>query len=83
VNPRAKKPDQVAILTREGCGHCTRAKALLADLGYDYQEIALPHARRSRIVGALTGQQTVPQVFVNGRHIGGLDALERWSRKAA
>ena len=83
INPRAKVPDQVAIFTREGCQYCTKAKALLADLGYDYAEIPLPHARRSRIVGAVTGQQTVPQVFINGRHIGGLEALEGWSRKAA
>jgi len=83
VNPHAAKPDQVAIFTRDGCQFCARAKALLTDLGYDYAEIPLPHTRRSRIVGAVTGQQTVPQVFVNGRHIGGLEALERWSRKAA
>jgi glutaredoxin-like protein len=83
VNPKAKKPDQVAIFTRDGCQFCAKAKSLLADLGYDYAEIALPHTRRSRIVGAVTGQQTVPQVFINGRHIGGLEALERWSRKAA
>jgi glutaredoxin-like protein len=83
VNPGAKKPDQVAIFTRDGCAFCARAKSLLAELGYDYAEIPLPHTRRSRIVGAVTGQQTVPQVFVNGRHIGGLEALERWSRKAA
>jgi glutaredoxin-like protein len=83
VNPRARKPDQVAIFTREGCGYCAKAKALLTDLGYDYGEIALPHAQRSRIVGAVTGETTVPQVFVNGERIGGLEALERWARKAA
>ena len=80
---KAKKPDQVAIFTRDGCQFCAKAKALLTELGYDYAEIPLPHTRRSRIVGAVTGEQTVPQVFVNGRHIGGLEALERWSRKAA
>ena len=83
INPQAKKPDQVAIFTRDGCQFCARAKTLLTDLGYDYAEIPLPHTRRSRIVGAVTGQQSVPQVFINGRHIGGLEALERWSRKAA
>ena len=83
VNPRARKPDQVAIFTRAGCGFCARAKALLTELGYDYAEIALPHQRRSRIVGAITGETSVPQIFVNGRRIGGLEALERWARKAA
>ena len=83
VNPRARKPDQVAIFTREGCGFCAKAKALLTEHGYDYAEVALPHRQRSRIVGAITGETTVPQVFVNGSRIGGLDALERWARKAA
>jgi len=83
VNPKARKPDQVAIFTREGCSFCAKAKTLLADLGYDYAEVALPHTTRSRIVGAVTGEQTVPQVFVNGERIGGFEALERWARKAA
>jgi glutaredoxin-like protein len=83
VNPRARKPDQVAVFTREGCGYCAKAKAILSQLGYDYAEIPLPHAQRSRIVGAVTGEATVPQVFVNGRRIGGLEALESWARKAA
>ena len=61
----------------------SKAKTLLAELGYDYEEMALPHARRSRIVGAVTGEGAVPQLFVNGTRIGGLEALERWARKPA
>ena len=83
VAPKAKKPDQVAILTREGCGYCARAKQLLKDLGYDYAEVSLGNANRSRIVGAITGAGTVPQVFINGQRIGGLEELERWAKKAA
>ena len=33
--------------------------------------------------GAIAGAQTVPQVFVNGTRIGGLEDLERWAKKAA
>ena len=83
VAPKATKPDQVAILTREGCGYCAKAKKLLKDLGYDYSEVSLGNANRSRIVGAITGKGTVPQVFVNGSLIGGLEDLERWAKKAA
>ena len=83
VNPAARKPDQVAILTREGCGYCTKAKALLTDLGYDYAEIPLDHTVRTKAVGAITGRETVPQVFVNGRHIGGWEELRSWAKKAA
>lgn len=83
VAPKARKPDQAAILTREGCGYCARAKQLLKDLGYDYVELSLEHRNRSRIVGAITGEGTVPQVFVNGTRIGGFEELERWAKKAA
>ena len=83
VAPKAKKPDQVAILTREGCGFCAKAKALLKERGYAYSEIRLDHSDRSRVVGAITGRGTVPQVFVNGQHIGGLEELQHWSKKAA
>lgn len=83
INPSAKKPDQVAILTREGCSFCAKAKALLTEMGYDYAEIPLDHKVRTRVVGAIAGAQTVPQVFINGTRIGGWDELERWARKAA
>jgi glutaredoxin-like protein len=83
LDPAAKKPDQVAILTREGCGYCKRAKALLTELGYAYAEVPLEHTVRSRVVGAIAGAQTVPQVFVNGTRIGGLEELERWAKKTA
>jgi glutaredoxin-like protein len=83
LNPRAEKPDQVAILTREGCGYCARAKALLKELGYECAEVRLDHSDRSRIVGAITGRGTVPQVFINGEHVGGLEELQNWAEKAA
>jgi glutathione-dependent peroxiredoxin len=73
----------VAILTREGCSFCAKAKALLTELGYDYAELPLDHKVRTRVVGAITGAQTVPQVFINGVRIGGWEELERWAQKAA
>jgi len=80
INPTAKLPDQVAIFTREGCQYCARAKTLLNELGYDYAEVTLPHTTRSKVVGAIAGAKTVPQVFVNGEHIGGLEELEAWAK---
>lgn len=83
INPDARKPDQVAILTREGCEFCARAKSRLRELGYDFAEVALPNISRSRVVGAITGQKTVPQIFINGRHVGGLEELERMAHRVA
>lgn len=82
VNPKAARPAQVAILTREGCQYCAQAKALLSDLGYAYAEVPLPHTTRSRVVGAVAGAKTVPQVFIDGEHIGRLEALEQWAKSA-
>ncbi|HTQ76482.1 MAG TPA: glutathione peroxidase [Burkholderiales bacterium] len=83
VNPKAKKPDQVAILTREGCSYCAKAKALLKERGYDFVEVSLDHRTRGRVLGAIAGAQTVPQVFINGERIGGWEALDSWARRAA
>lgn len=83
INPKAKKPDQVAIFTREGCSFCAKAKALLTELGYDYAEVPLPHTVRTKVVGALANAKTVPQIYINGQYIGGAEELERWARKVA
>ena len=83
IRPNARRPDRVAILTREGCGFCARAKQRLADADYDFVEIPLPPGIRSRAIGALAGATTVPQVFINGRLIGGTVELDAWLRKAA
>lgn len=46
-------------------------------------EVPLHHTMRSKAVGAIAGAGTVPQVFVNGRLIGGSADLEAYLRKAA
>lgn len=78
INASAKPPDQVAIFTREGCEYCAKAKALLTEHGVDYAEVALSNAVRGKVLGAVSGQDTVPQVFANGRHVGGSEAVARW-----
>jgi glutaredoxin-like protein len=83
INPQAKKPDQVAIFTRDGCSFCARAKTLLAEHGYKYAEVPLAHNIRTKVIGAIVGAGTVPQVYINGRHIGGAEELERYLRQAA
>jgi glutaredoxin-like protein len=83
LNPNASKPDQVAILTRDGCSFCARAKHLLADAGYDFAEVPLRHTIRTKALGAIASAGTVPQVFINGRLIGGLEDLTAFLKKAA
>ena len=83
IDPSAKGPDQVAILTRIGCPHCAHAKKALTAAGLDYVEVPLGHTIRTKAVGAISGGKTVPQVFINGELIGGADELDLYLKKAA
>jgi glutaredoxin-like protein len=81
VNKDARRPDQVALLTREGCAFCAKAKKLLDEAGVPYADVPLPHSIRTRALGAIAKAGTVPQLFVNGELIGGSDAVERWVKQ--
>ena len=83
IDPKAKRPDQVAILTRVGCPFCAKAKRLLSEAGYEYVEVPLGHTIRTKAVGAISGGRTVPQVFINGELIGGSEDIEAFLKKAA
>lgn len=78
LSPDTVAPPQVALLTREGCPHCARAKAALAARGMEYTELQLNRDYPHRALRALSGGDTYPQVFVDGRCLGGADELERW-----
>ena len=79
INADAKKPDQVVIFTKAGCPFCTKAKALLKEKHIPFEEIPLTTDVRARVIGALTGgKSTVPQVFINGKLIGGSEELEKY-----
>jgi glutaredoxin-like protein len=76
LDPDAKSPDRVVIFTREGCPHCARARELLEQAAFTYIEFPLEDAIRSMVVQAVSGRDTVPQIFLNGTLIGGADDLE-------
>ena len=85
VNPNAEKPADITVLTKEGCSYCARAKGMLHERDIEFQEIVLGKGLSRGALRALSGGDTVPQVFVNGEHIGGSEELEKWleDRKAA
>lgn len=78
LDPKAKRPDRVAVLSRVGCPFCIKAKKELTEAGFDFVDIPLDHDIRTRAVGAIANAQTVPQVFVNGQLIGDSEALTAW-----
>ena len=67
----------VLIYTKTTCPYCVRAKALLAKKGAAFQEIEITDnpALRSEMIEKANGRTTVPQIFINGQHIGGCDDL--------
>ena len=82
LNPKAEKPMSVSLFTKPGCPHCARAKKALTEHGYSYEEISVGgHGLTFSTLKAVTGKGTVPQVFVNGEHIGTADETEEWLKK--
>ncbi|MCX8999976.1 glutaredoxin 3 [Rhizobiaceae bacterium BDR2-2] len=72
----------VTIYTREYCGYCARAKALLAAKGVDFEEKDATYSPelRKEMVERSNGGSTFPQIFINGRHVGGCDDLHALDR---
>jgi glutaredoxin 3 len=66
----------IEIYTKATCPFCIRAKALLSSKGAAFTEIAIDgdNLKREEMI-ARSGRTTVPQVFIDGRHIGGCDDL--------
>jgi glutaredoxin 3 len=72
---------RVEIYTRDFCGYCTRAKALLASKGVAFDEIrAGDDADKRREMIQRSQGATYPQIFINGRHVGGSDDIHDLDR---
>jgi glutaredoxin 3 len=68
---------KVEIYTKLTCGFCYRAKKLLEMKRVPYEEysVDLGGAKKAEMVQRACGRMTVPQIFINGRHVGGCDEL--------
>ncbi len=74
---------KVEIYTSPFCGYCHRAKRLLGERGAEFHEIdvlANPE-KRPEMVSRANGRSTVPQIFINGIHVGGCDDLYALDRR--
>jgi glutaredoxin 3 len=67
----------VEIYTKTFCPYCHRAKALLEKKGVQADEIVvdLGGEKKQEMIRRAGGRMTVPQIFINGRHVGGCDDL--------
>jgi len=75
-------PAHVTIYTRQWCGYCTAAERLLKAKGVAFENIDCTgdHAKRKWLV-EVTGRTTVPQIFIDGRSIGGYDDMSALDRR--
>lgn len=75
INPQARKPASVAMITKPGCPFCLKAKTMLNEKGIAFEEIVLGKDATSVSVKAISGNSTVPQIFFDGNNVGGSDDL--------
>ncbi len=73
---------KVEIYTKFMCPYCSRAKALLSAKGVEYEEIdiSMGGPKRQEMLGRSNGRNTVPQIFIDGAHVGGSDDLAALDR---
>jgi glutaredoxin len=83
---RFLRPDQktlgpVLMLAREGCSFCARAKDLLEQQGISFDVVHMGDELTMEGVKAASGVARVPQVFIEGKLIGGAEQLEKFLAK--
>ncbi|MDF7679414.1 glutaredoxin 3 [Enterobacteriaceae bacterium ESL0689] len=67
---------KIDIYTKATCPYCARAKALLSSKGVTFNELSIDgNAERRAEMIQRSGRETVPQIFIDGQHIGGCDDL--------
>ena len=74
---------RVEVYTKIFCPYCTRAKQLLASKGVEIEEIdiSMGGPRRAEMIQRANGRTTVPQIFIDDRHVGGSDDLHALDRE--
>lgn len=74
---------QIKMYTRRWCGYCTAAERLLDTKGVEYENIDVTGDQEKRrwLVEQTGGRTTVPQIFINGKSIGGYDELNALNRR--
>jgi len=75
VAPNAARPLDVTVFSRNGCPYCVRAKGMLHEAGIEFDELVLNRDFSESTIRAVSGRTSVPQVFINGKYIGGSEEL--------
>ena len=69
--------ERIVVYSQPFCGYCSAAKRLLTQKGAAFTEfdVMFDSSRRSEMLSRSGGRSTVPQIFIDGRHVGGYDDL--------
>ena len=78
LRPTRQAFGPVLMLAREGCPFCAKAKSLLQERGISFDAVYLGDELTMQGVKAASGAAKVPQVFVDGKLIGGADKLQEF-----
>ncbi|MCD2182253.1 glutaredoxin 3 [Rhizobium sp. TRM96647] len=72
----------IDIYTRQFCGYCAAAKKLLETKGVAFNEFDATYAPdlRQEMIKRANGRNTFPQIFIDGKHVGGCDDLHALER---
>ncbi|MFA6600743.1 MAG: glutathione peroxidase [Candidatus Omnitrophota bacterium] len=81
LDPKVKAPKFATLFAKEGCPYCAKAKVLLKKHGYEYEEIPVTRKISSRSLHAVSGRMTTPEIFMDGKLIGGCDDLEKYLKE--
>lgn len=73
---------KIEIYTKFTCGFCARAKSLLTakNVAFEEYDISMGGAKRDEMIQRANGGYTVPQIFIDGQHVGGSDDLDELER---
>jgi glutaredoxin 3 len=73
----------VVLYSKPGCPYCMAAMSLLDQKGVDFTEIVASSdpAKKAEMIERSGGRMTFPQIFIDGRHIGGSDDMRALDRR--
>ncbi len=74
----AEVPASVTVMARKGCPFCADAKKMLDDAGMEYEVMMMGEDYTDRSLRAMVGSSSVPQIFINGDHVGGSSDLAEY-----
>jgi len=69
---------KATVWSKDHCPHCVEAKTILINKGYEVDERRIGfNATKEGLLNAVPDARSVPQIFIEEQHIGGVDKLKK------